>query len=180
MTYYVDIIDKTTCLGNSLSTINFGLSSLDNNLHGLSAYLDQTFSQIYTDTQYLSSSIDTNYSTLYSTITTVSANSPTFARNSVYQTPDGIVNLDFGINNSNTVVTLSTNGFVNNISNIGDGEYGKLLVKISPLTSVSITGWGNQWTFNQNLSTMNINMSAQNLINYYYDDQKILAQLLVF
>lgn len=180
MTYFVDLINKTSCVGNTLSTINLNVSALDNNLWNLSAYTVDGFGDVHTQTDFLSSSIISTSANLYTTIQSISSHSPTFTRNTIYQLSNGMVNYDFANNNSNAVVTISTNGFINNISNINDGEYGKLLVKITPTSSVSITGWGTQWTFSQNLSTMNINASATNLINYYYDSSKILAQLLTF
>lgn len=180
MTYFTDLIDKTSCIGNTLSTINLNASALDNNLWNLSAYTTDEFTNIYTQTGFLSSSIISTSANLYTVVQSVSTNSPTFTRNTIYQQSDGTVNYDFSSNNSNAVVTISANGFVNNISNISDGDYGKLLVKITPTSSVSITGWGTQWIFSQNLSTMNILASANNLINYYYDSSKILAHLLTF
>jgi hypothetical protein len=191
MTYFVDIVANTNCVGNTLSTFNLNASALDNNLYNLSAYAVDKFSDIYTQTTFLSTSIDTKTSfvssglnsasaTLYSYITGVSANTPSFTRNTIYQATDGTISYDFTNNNSNVVVTVTANGFFNNISNIVDGQYGKILVKTSPTSSVSITGWGTQWTFSNNVSTMNINLSAKNIVDFYYDNSTILANLITF
>ena len=86
MLYYVPAtVDKSTCIGNSLSTINIGFSSLDNNLQGLSAwtvssinFLSATMisvsSTLQNEIQFLSSTMISVSSTLQTEINYLSSN----------------------------------------------------------------------------------------------------------
>ena len=208
MYYFADLIDKTQCIGNSLSTINLDLSSLDLALYGvdtdltiLSAYFRALSASTTIKTDYLSSqiisvssnlssqiiSVSSNLSSqiisvssnLLNTIKTVSAASPSFYQQTIYPTGSA-VNYNFDTHGSNVKTEISSNLYFNNISNIVPGEFGKILLKVYPTSSVSITGWGNQWTFSNTSSTFNFSASAYNMIDYYYSDSRIFAQVARF
>lgn len=186
MYYFADLIDKTQCIGNSLSTINLDLSSLDlalyetdANLLTLSTYHLALDASTTVRTDYLSSQIITVSSNLLNTIKTVSAGAPSFYQRSIYPTGSS-VNYDFDTYGSNVKTEISSNLYFDNISNISQGEFGKILLKVYPTSGVSITGWGNQWTFSNTSSTFNFNASAYNLIDYYYSDSRIFAQVASF
>jgi hypothetical protein len=229
MYYFADLIDKTSCVGNSLSTINHDLSSLDLALYGvdtdlttLSAYFRALSASTTAKTDYLSSQIisvssnlsnriisvssnlstlsayylaldasttaKTNYlssqiisvsSNLLNTIKTISASTPSFYQQTIYPTGNSI-NYDFTLHGSNVKTEISSNLFFNNISNLDQGEYGKILLKVYPTSGVSITGWGNQWTFSNTSSTFKFSASAYNMIDYYYSDSRIFAQVARF
>lgn len=86
MPYYIpNLVDKTTCIGNTLSTFNISFSSLDTNLYNLSTYtvnsvnfLSSTMisvsSTLNSRINFLSSAMISVSSTLNSRITTLSSN----------------------------------------------------------------------------------------------------------
>jgi hypothetical protein len=169
MNYFADLVDKTICVGNTLSTINLDLSSLDLALFELSSYSTNSIT-------FLSANADA----LETSILTVSANAPSFSRTPLFPNSAGQIKYDFDIHGSNVRAEISANVSFDNISALNSGEWGKILLKISPTTAVSITSWGNQWSFSNTSSTFNYSASAQNLINFYKDENRILAQVFTF
>ena len=157
MNYLSQPVDKTVCIGNTLSTINISLSTLDNVLFNLSNYASSNISTLYAD---------------------VSG-----SRSTLYQLPNGIVNYDYIQNGNNANVAVSANGVVANITNIRDGQSGKLILAGSSTVGMSITGWGSHWLFAPNASAMTINttsFSATNIVNYYANDGMLFGQMTTY
>jgi hypothetical protein len=85
MLYYVpSTVQKTTCIGNSLSTINIGFSSLDTSLEELSSYAVESInflsatmisvsSQLQSDIDFLSATMISVSSNLYNQINVASS-----------------------------------------------------------------------------------------------------------
>jgi hypothetical protein len=173
MHYFPQIVAKTTCVGNSLSTFNMSLTSLDTNLYALSTYA-------HNSVNYLSSRFIQLSATAHSEIASVSANTITFTRSNLTQAGNGIISYDFALNGPHAKVTLTTNGFMNNITNLADGQFGKLLVKNSQTSGYSITGWGNNWLFYPGNSTQSVSANGHNIVDFYYSSPYILGNVTKF
>ena len=74
MLYYVpSTVDKSTCIGNSLSTINIGFSSLDNSLQGLSAWTVSSVNFLSATMISVSATLQSEINFLSSTMISVSS-----------------------------------------------------------------------------------------------------------
>ena len=90
MLYYVPkTVSKSTCIGNSLSTINIGFSSLDTNLEKLSAYAVSSINFLSATMISVSSNLQNQINYLSSTMISVSSN----LQNQVNYLSASIVNL---------------------------------------------------------------------------------------
>jgi len=75
MLYYVPAtVSKTTCIGNSLSTINIGFTALDNNLQALSAWTVSSINFLSATMISVSSTLQNEIEFLSSTMISVSSN----------------------------------------------------------------------------------------------------------
>jgi len=75
MLYYVPVtVSKTTCIGNSLSTINIGFTALDNNLQALSAWTVSSINFLSATMISVSSTLQNRIEFLSSTMIAVSSN----------------------------------------------------------------------------------------------------------
>jgi len=74
MYYYIpDSPDKTTCIGNTLSTFNISFSSLDSNLYELSTYSVNSVNYLSSTMVSVSSTLDSRINYLSSTMVSVSS-----------------------------------------------------------------------------------------------------------
>lgn len=72
-TYFPNIIDGNSCIGNTLSTLNIALTSLDTNLHNLSTYAVNSINYLSASISSLSALVKTEINFLSATIQSVSA-----------------------------------------------------------------------------------------------------------
>ncbi len=184
-------IDKTLCLGNSLSTINFNFSALDTSLFQLSSKFHELSARVdfaYTEIDILSANVADLYvkvgvmsgdiSTLFTQVALVSANviADYTRQNTLFQLPNGEVNwnTDLGLN---AKVVLSANGFLNNPTGLVAGDTGNLVIQSNGVSGYSLTGFGTNWLFTGNLSSQSAGVSSYNLASFYYDGVKNLSSM---
>ena len=172
--YNLTAVNKTLCIGNTLSTLNLNLSSLDLNLQATSALAfqnDLDITLLLNEVDNLSSSIDSVSSIAMEL--------------SSYYTPQtltqsgeyGIIWMD-AVDGVNAKVTLVTNGKIDDIGNLKEGDRGSIVIQNSPTTGVSITGYGSKWLFRNSDQSMNITINSYNVINYYYSGDIIFGDML--
>jgi hypothetical protein len=118
MPYYIQsLVDKSTCIGNTLSTFNINFSALDTNLYNLSAYtvssvnyLSATMvsvsSTLTTRVNYLSTTMESVSSTLDSRLT----NKTDFLSSSMITTSGNIMNQVYAV--SSDIVNNLINDYV--------------------------------------------------------------------
>ena len=176
--YFSKVPAMTECLGNSLSTFNIDLSSLDNKLYELSAFTVNSVNV-------LSSSIGSVSSNLQTQINFVSAELNNVIQEYtqqgiIYQNSNGSITWNVGTHGHNAKVTLTANGNLNNILNCSAGDTGNLAIQLSSTAGLSITGWGSNFLFSNSVSSMSTGASAYNLLSFYYDGNKFLSSLATF
>jgi hypothetical protein len=66
---------------------------------------------------------------------------------------------------------------LNNPTGLIAGQTGNLIVHIG-IENNSITAYGDKWTFAGSTSTLDITLSAKNIISYYYDGEQLLSFVL--
>lgn len=89
MPYYIpDLVSKTTCIGNTLSTFNVSFSSLDTNLYELSTYTVNSVNYLSSTMISVSSVLESRINFLSATMIAVSADLTT----QIFQTSSDIVN----------------------------------------------------------------------------------------
>jgi hypothetical protein len=143
MLFYIhNIVDKTTCIGNSLSTFNGSFTALDSNLYSLSTYTVNSVNFLSSTMISVSSTLNNRIGFLSATMISVSS---TLANNISSLSSYVFTNLN------PRVETLSTN--VNSI--INNLTYSAFAGYYTPV-SYSTVGDG------QNL-TLNLNPSSNNL-----------------
>lgn len=186
--YFTNIIDGNTCIGNSLSTLNIALTSLDSNLSALSAYtlnsvhflsstIQSVSANLQTEINFLSTSMQTVSGSLQTEINYISSHyiSNYFQQTTLFQQSNGQINWNFN-NGINAKVTLTANGFLNNPTNIAfAGVEGNLVVQLSTTSGISITGFGPLWNFNNYTSALNLSANGRTKIHYYYDGSNLLS-----
>lgn len=185
--YFSDFINKTNCVGNALSTINLDLSSLDIALHELSTYntttidvLSANIDILFTNTETISTDLIELSTYTNDSLIALVDNVPSFTQNTIVQDENGIISYDFATDGDNVYLEISANCFFDNISSISSGQYGQISIHTFNTSGVSVTGWGDQWQFHSSHNSFTINPDANNLIQYYYQGNSILARLFDF
>ncbi len=195
--YIYDTIDRNMCIGNALSTINANFTALDVSLSSLSAYtvasinylsatMESVSAILDNRIQFLSATMESVSAALYTDIQYVSSNVVTdyIAQGDIFQEPNGIITWDTTTQGKNAKLVLSANGFLSNPSGLIAGQTGNLVVQIGGTSGFSITGLGADWKFSGSptglSATMSVAASAYNLISFYYEGTKILANVVPF
>ena len=221
MPYYIpDLVSKTTCIGNTLSTFNVSFSTLDTKLYELSTYtvnsvnflsstmisvssvlnsridflssamisvssdlrtqILNTSSETLTQLNYVSSFLGTEDSFLSSSIDYVSANVVNdYISQGVLTNNSGIIDWDFSTIGNNAKLELFSDAVLNNPTGVLAGQTGNMVIEIGTVNS-TITAFGNLWTFVGQASTLEVSLSAKNIISYYYDGEQLLSNLISF
>jgi hypothetical protein len=214
MPYYIpDLVSKTTCIGNTLSTFNTSFSNLDTRLFQLSTYtvnsvnfLSSTMisvssvlnsrinflssamisvssdlrTQINTTSSDLRTQINTTSSDLKTQINYISANVvEDYITQGVLNPVGDQVNWNFSTVGNNAKINLSSDVRLNNPTGLLTGQTGNLIVQIDTINS-SITSFGNLWLFGGGFSSLEVTLSAKNIISYYYDGEYLLSNLISF
>lgn len=225
MPYYIpDLVSKTTCIGNTLSTFNTSFSNLDTRLYQLSTYTVNSVNFLSSTMISVSSVLNSRINFLSSAMISVSSD----LRTQILNTSSSIINQlnstsSFTINylntqdaflsssvdyvSANVVNDYITQGVLSpvgdqvdwNFSTVGNnaklnlnydvnlnnptgllaGQTGNLIVEIDTINS-SITSFGTLWTFVNGVSTLEVSLSAKNIISYYYDGEHLLSNLISF
>jgi hypothetical protein len=205
--YFSRVPAMSECIGNSLSTINIDLSSLDNRMYQLSSYtvnsvnflsasVNSVSANLQTQINFLSSSVNSVSANLQTQINSVSANLQTqinFLSSSVnsvidiytqqgiiFQNSNGTITWNVTAHGHNAKVTLTANGNLGNVLNCNAGDTGNLVIQLSSTAGLSITGWGNNFLFANSVSSMSTAASAYNLLSFYYDGTKFLSNMRTF
>lgn len=219
MPYYIpDLVSKTTCIGNTLSTFNISFTSLDTRLYELSTYtvnsvnfLSSTMisvssvlnsrinflssamisvssdlrTQIFNTSSSLLNQISSTSSFLFtqdaflsSSIQYVSANVVNdYITQGVLTYSGGVANWNFSTIGNNAKLDLFDSITLNNPTGLIAGQTGNLIVRVGTENN-SITAYGDKWTFAGSTSTLDITLSAKNIISYYYDGEQLLSFVL--
>lgn len=210
MPYYIpDLVSKTTCIGNTLSTFNISFSNLDTNLYNLSTYATNSINFLSSTMISVSSQIMTNMlnvsSSLFNSITSTSAFlqteieyvssflqteieyvSATVINDYIAQgwlfTPEGggELNWDIATVGNNAKMYLTADIILNNPIGIFAGQTGNLITELSGTSGHTITGYGDKWLFSGGASAIVSTDGAKNVISYYYDGDKLLANIITF
>ena len=225
MPYYIpDLVSKTTCIGNTLSTFNTSFSNLDTRLYQLSTYtvnsvnflsssMISVSSVLNSRINFLSSSmisvssdlrtqifntsssiinqlndtssftinyLDTQDAFLSSSVDYVSANAVNdYITQGVLTYTADQVNWNFNTVGNNAKLNLSSDVNLNNPTGLLAGQTGNLIVEVDVVNS-SITSFGDLWIFSNGVSSMELSLSAKNVISYYYDGEHLLSNLISF
>ena len=163
MNFVSDSILKKTCIGNALSSINSNFSALDINLATLSSYSHSSINYLSAFDQALQTQVNGLLSSYNSQV-------------QIYQQSNGNIAWDLSVG-TNAYVVLSANGNLLNPTNFYSGINGHLSIESNGTSGYSLTGYGDKWTMTNNLSSMRVGISANNLIDYYYNGKKLLATL---
>ena len=219
MPYYIpDLVSKTTCIGNTLSTFNTSFSDLDTGLFQLSTYtvnsvnfLSSTMisvssvlnsrinflssamisvssdlrTQIFNTSSSLLNQISSTSSFLFtqdaflsSSIQYVSANVVNdYITQGVLTYSGGVADWNFSTIGNNAKLDLFDSITLNNPTGLIAGQTGNLIVHVGTENN-SITAYGDKWTFAGSTSTLDITLSAKNIISYYYDGEQLLSFVL--
>lgn len=192
MPYYIpNLVSKTTCIGNTLSTFNTSFSNLDTRLFQLSAYsvnsvnfLSSTMisvsSVLNSRVNFLSSTMISVSGELNNRINYVSANVVNdYIRQGVLTNNSGQINWNFNTVGTNAKIDLFSNARLNNPTGLSAGQTGNLIIEIGTVNR-TISSFGNLWTFASLASTLTTTVSAKNVISYYYDGEHLLSSLISF
>lgn len=95
------------------------------------------------------------------------------------QNSDGTISMD-GSLGINAYVSIDRNGSFDNITNIVAGERGTIVIQSDVTSGYTLTAYGTNWTFRDNLSSMSVINGGYNMINYYYSGSLIFAEMLNF
>jgi len=194
MYYFEELIDKTKCLGNTLSTINYDLSSLDSNLYSLSSdYEDfviftetrfeavsSEISSLYGELTSLSSEVYDGFADLETQIDTLSANTVYFTRNTLSHDLSGNIEYDFGLNGPH-VYYIFTDGDQRHFNNISDmtsmedGQFGKIIIE--PQFGGSISSWGGDWKFSNDASAFSHPTGGMDIVDFYKQGAYLYASV---
>jgi hypothetical protein len=174
MPYYIpDLVSKTTCIGNTLSTFNTSFSNLDTRLFQLSTYSVNSVNFLSSTMISVSSVLDSRINFLSSAVIN------DYIRQGVLINNAGQINWDFSTVGTNAKIEIFSNAVLNNPTGLLEGQTGNLIVEIGTVNR-TISSFGNLWTFVSLASTLNTTLSAKNVISYYYDGEQLLSSLISF
>jgi hypothetical protein len=176
--YFSKVPAMSECIGNSLSTINMDLSSLDNKLYELSAFAVNSVNFLSSSIGSVSSNLQTQINFISSELNSVISDYT--QQGIIYQNSNGSITWDVDTHGHNAKVTLTANGDLNNILNCSASDTGNLVIQLSSTAGLSITGWGSNFLFANGVSSMSTGASAYNLLSFYYDGNKFLSSLATF
>ena len=197
MLYYVPAtVSKTTCIGNSLSTINIGFTALDNNLQALSAWTVSSINFLSATMISVSSTLQNEIEFLSSTMISVSSNlqgqvnylsaGVNYLSANIVNTPGTLTHAPSGGISWNALtvgrnanLVLSSNCYMRNPTNFVAGQQGNISIVSSGTSGYSVTAFDSLWRFSGSTS-MNVSPNGRNLIKYYYDGTMILSQMLQY
>lgn len=175
----------------SVSSINFlsaTMVSVSSTLASRVNFLSSTMvsvssdlrTQIFNTSSFLLSTLNSETDYLSSQIQFVSANViPDYTRQGTLTNDNGIINWTISSVGHNASMVLSSPASLQNPVGLVAGDSGNLVVNIS-VSSGLLTAFGSTWTFAGQYSTINTNVSAKNLISYYYDGTYLLSNLISF
>ena len=192
MPYYIpDLVSKTTCIGNTLSTFNTSFSNLDTRLYQLSTYSVNSVNFLSSTMISVSSVLNSRINFLSSTMISVSSDLKTqinyvsanvvndYITQGVLTNNNGQIDWNFSTVGNNAKIDLFSSARLNNPTGLLSGQTGNLVVEIGTANR-SITSFGNLWTFVGGLSTLTTTLNAKNVISYYYDGENLLSSLMRF
>jgi len=151
---------------NFLSSAMISVSSdlvtqISNTSSNLVTQISNTSSNLVTQINYISSNLINEY---------------TFQGN-LYNNSEGSELIwDITQNGHNAYLPLTSTIKLGNPIGLNPGDSGNLSIKIG-IVGKTLSAYGTLWSFNNSISSLTTTLSANNLISYYYNGEKILAAL---
>jgi hypothetical protein len=160
------------------SRINFLSSAMISVSSDLRTQIFNTSSSLLNQISSTSSFLFTQDAFLSSSIQYVSANVVNdYITQGVLTYSGGVANWNFSTIGNNAKLDLFDSITLNNPTGLIAGQTGNLIVHVGTDNN-SITAYGDKWTFAGSTSTLDITLSAKNIISYYYDGEQLLSFVL--
>lgn len=160
------------------SRINFLSSAMISVSSDLRTQIFNTSSSLLNQISSTSSFLFTQDAFLSSSIHYVSANVVNdYITQGVLTYSGGVANWNFSTIGNNAKLDLFDSITLNNPTGLIAGQTGNLIVRVGTENN-SITAYGDKWTFAGSTSTLDITLSAKNIISYYYDGEQLLSFIL--
>lgn len=160
------------------SRINFLSSAIISVSSDLRTQIFNTSSSLLNQISSTSSFLFTQDAFLSSSIQYVSANVVNdYITQGVLTYSGGVANWNFSTIGNNAKLDLFDSITLNNPTGLIAGQTGNLIVRVGTENN-SITAYGDKWTFAGSTSTLDITLSAKNIISYYYDGEQLLSFVL--